>query len=113
MVLKLVSVHELFVFAILRGIILRGIHVWVPILRFEVRAYKTTCLFKVRCIVEVLLPTLDFRFHTTTGLTPLTKVGCGFFVAPLVSELLILVVEPELLKLLLLDVSGREIRKVA
>ena len=61
----------------------------------------------------MLLATLDLSLHATTGLAPLTKIGSSFFIASLISQLLVLVVEPELLQLLLLHVSRRVVRKVA
>ena len=60
----------------------------------------------------MLLTTLDLSFHAPTSLSPLTNVGSHFFIVTLISELLVLVLVPELLQLLLFQVIGREVRKV-
>ena len=58
----------------------------------------------------MFLTSLDFGLHAPAGLSPLTQVVLGFFVATLVSELLVLVLPPDLLQALLFQVSCREVR---
>ena len=60
----------------------------------------------------MLLAALNLGLHTTARLGPLADVGRHFFVGTLISQLFILVMPPELLQLLLLELVGREVRKV-
>lgn len=60
----------------------------------------------------MLFSALDLSLHAATSLGPFTNVGSHFLIVTLILQLLVLVVKPELFKLLLFQVIGREIRKV-
>lgn len=61
----------------------------------------------------MFLAPLDLSFHTATRLAPLAHSFSHFFVAALVGQLFVLVMEPHLLEFLLLQVRCRKVRKVA
>ena len=76
----------------------------IPILGLPVGANEASRLLKIGCFVDVLLAALDLGLHASTCLAPLTQVCCRLLVASFVHQLLILVMEPYLLQLLLLQV---------
>ena len=69
-------------------------------------------MLKVGRFVDVLLAALDFGLHAAPSLAPISEVGVRLLISPLVRQLLVLVGEPDLLQLLLFDVSGRIILEV-
>ena len=96
-----------------RRVLLCRVVIRVPVLSLPVGAYEATGLLEVGGLIQVLLSTLDLSLHAAPCLAPLAQIGSCFFVAALVSKLLVLVMEPDFLKLLLLELVGREVRKVA
>ena len=60
----------------------------------------------------MLFTALDLGLHTSTRLTPLTQVCSCLLVAPLIHQLFVLVVEPYLFQLLLLQVICWVVSKV-
>jgi hypothetical protein len=75
------------------------------ILSLETLSYPSPGLLKVGGNVEMLLLSSDFRFHSSSGSTPLFHGLLGLLLPSFVSELLILGVEPELFHLLLKSLS--------
>ncbi len=84
--------------------------VWIPILSLPVGPYKAASLLEIGRFIQVFLATLDFSLHAATSLSPFAKMVLSFFVSSFVSELLVFVLPPDLLKTLFFEVSGREIR---
>ena len=82
----------------------------IPILGLPVGPDEASSLLEVGRLVKVFLASLNFCLHASTRLGPLTQMVLGFFVATLVSELLVLVLPPDLLQALLFQVSCREVR---
>ena len=60
----------------------------------------------------MLFTALDLGLHTSTRLTPLAQVCSCLLIAPLIHELFVLVVEPYLFQLLLLQVICWVVSKV-
>ena len=102
----------LVILAVGGGRILRGVRIRIPVLCLPVCAHEPSRFLEVGCIIQMFLPALDLGLHAATGLGPLARVSCHLLIQALVGQLLVLVVPPELLQLLLLDVIGRIIRKV-
>lgn len=73
--------------------------------RFEVGADEAPRFLEVCRFVNLLLTTLNLGLHATSCLAPLSQIGMIFLISSLISQLLILMGEPNLLQLLLLDVS--------
>ena len=96
---------ELFslVFRVCRGIILSRIQINVPILGLPTSPHKASSLLKVGGFVLVLLSALDLGLHSSASCSPFPQESYCFFVSSLVLKLLVLVIEPYLLKLLLMD----------
>ena len=105
-------VDGLDIVAVRARILLRRVIIRVPVLGLPVGADEATGLFKISRLVQVLLAALNLGFHAAASLGPLAHVSCHFLVGALISQLLVLVVPPELLQLLLLELVSREIRKV-
>ena len=63
-------------------------------------------MLEVCRIVEVLFSPLNLSLHAPTSLAPFSQVGSRFFITSLVGQLLVLVLPPDLLQLLLLQVVG-------
>ena len=75
------------------------------VLSLETLSYPAPGLLKVGGNVEMLLLSSDFRFHSSSGSTPLFHGLLSLLLPSFVSELLVLGVEPELLHLLLKGLS--------
>lgn len=86
--------------------------IWVPILGLPISPDKAAGLLKIGSLVDVLLAPLNLSFHAATCLLPLAKVSLRLLISPLVRQLLVLVGEPHLLQLLLLDIRGRIVLEV-
>lgn len=102
----LVLVDHRLVLAVRGGVLLGWVPVGIPVLCLPVGAYEATCLLEVRCLVQVLLATLDLALHASSGLGPLTQVCCCFLVATLISQLLVHVLVPDCLEALLVQLVG-------
>ena len=105
--LVVLAVINAAILAIGRRFELGRVIVWIPILRLPVGSDESTSLLKVGRLVDVLLAPLDFGLHAAPSLAPISEVGVRLLISPLVRQLLVLVGEPDLLQLLLFDVSGR------
>jgi len=67
---------------------------------------------EVRGHCHVLLLSLDLCLHPASGVAPLLHGLFSFFVSPLVGQLFVAVVEPDLLKLLLVHLTSRIVELV-
>ena len=69
-------------------------------------------MLEVCRLVKELLAPLDLRLHPPASLAPFSQIGSRFFIATLVSELLVLVLPPDPLELLLLHIVSRVVPEV-
>ena len=84
----------------------------VPILGLPVGPDKAASLLEICCLVDVLLAPLNLSFQATASLLPIAQIRLRLLISPLVSQLLVLVGEPHLLQLLLLDIRRRVVMEV-
>ena len=103
---------KLFIFTVIGGVILCGVLIRIPILARPIGSHEASSLLKVGRLVQVLLAALNFGLHAPTRLRPLTQIRGCLLIATLICKLLILVVEPDLFKFLLLERGGRVVRKI-
>ena len=94
------------------GLDLRRVIVRVPVLGLPVGPDEAPGLLEVRSLIDVLLAPLDFGFHAAAGMLPLAHVSRRLLISSLVRQLLVLVGEPDLLQLLLLQIRSRVVLEV-
>lgn len=101
-----------FILRICRTVKLGWVIIRVPFYSLPIGSDKTSGLLKVGCIVQVLFTPLNLSFHAPACLAPFSKISSRFFIASLVSQLLIFMFPPNLLELLLFQIVRRVIHEV-
>ena len=82
------------------------------VLCFPVLSHPSARPLEVRCNVHVLLLPRNISLNSPSCMTPLFYHRLLLLISPLVGQLLILTIDPELLKLLLEYLTGRLVRQI-